>query len=309
MISIVIVNWNSGSLLESCIRSLQRYARGCEIVIVDNASEDSSLRFVEEMEGDLSILRNNQNVGFAAGNNLGWRACKGEVILFLNPDTECFPESIPCLEQTLQTDSDVWAVGGRLVTPTGKSQSHYNANTFPSIGSVAAEMLFVDEIWPSNPWSHSMNTDSTALAIDVDQPAAACLMVTRTALESVGGFDEDFYPAWFEDVDLCRRIRDRSGRIQYQPGARFLHHGGHSLTHLSRQEFLEIFHTNQIRYFKKHHGLKAAAQVRRWILSGLILRSALSLAYPVAPNMSRGASAGAFWTAARYISRLREVEV
>ncbi len=309
MISIVIVNWNSGSLLESCIRSLLQYAEGCEIVIVDNASKDSSLHFVKGLDGDLSILRNDQNLGFAAGNNQGWRACKGDRILFLNPDTECFSESISCLEQTLQADGTVWAVAGKLVNPAEKSQSRYDAHAFPSIGSVAAEMLFLHEIWPSNPWSGAINTDSTTSAIDVDQPAAACLMVTRAALVSLGGFDEDFSPAWFEDVDLCRRIRGRGGRIQYQPRARFLHHGGQSLTQLSRQEFLEIFHTNQIRYFKKHHGLKAAAQAKKWILAGLILRSALSLVYPLVSGMSRPASIRVFWEAARRISRLNEVEL
>jgi N-acetylglucosaminyl-diphospho-decaprenol L-rhamnosyltransferase len=309
VISIIIVNWNSGSFLESCIRSLLLYAEGYEIVVVDNASEDSSLQFLEEIDSNLSILRNQQNVGYAAGNNIGWRFCRGDAILFLNPDTECFPESIQRLEQSLQTDRSVWAVGGRLLNPAEKSRSFYDAHAFPTIGSVAAEMLFLDEIWPSNPWSSAISTENKTLAIDVDQPAAACLMVTRTALESIGGFDEDFSPAWFEDVDLCKRIHDRGGRIQFQPRARFLHHGAQSLTHLSRQEFLEIFHTNQIRYFKKHHGLKKAAQVRRWILSGLVLRSALSFAYPLAPKMSRGTSAKTFWKAARYVSRLSEVEL
>lgn len=309
MASIVIVNWNSGSLLESCVRSLLRYAGGCQIIIVDNASEDSSLHFAEGIGGDLSILRNDRNAGFAAGNNLGWHACSGDVILFLNPDTECLPDSIERLEQTLQTDPAVWAVGGRLVAPSGKSRPAYHAHTFPSVGSVAAEMLLLDEIWPSHPWSRAIRTDSATPAVDVDQPAAACLMVTRTALESIGGFDEDFSPAWFEDVDLCRRIRNRGGRIQYQPGARFLHLGGHSLTRLSRQAFLEIFHTNQIRYFKKHHGLKTAAQVKKWIAAGLLLRSALSLARPLAPDLSRRAAAGVFWNAARYVQQLREVEL
>jgi N-acetylglucosaminyl-diphospho-decaprenol L-rhamnosyltransferase len=309
VVSIVIVNWNSGSLLESCIRSLLRYAGECQIVIVDNASEDSSLHCAEKIGGGLSILRNDRNAGFAAGTNLGWRACRGDVILFLNPDTECLPDSINRLEQTLKTDRAVWAVGGRLVARSGSSRAAYNAYTFPSIGSVAAEMLLLDEIWPSHPWSRALRPDSATVAIDVDQPAAACLMVTRTALESIGGFDEDFSPAWFEDVDLCRRIRNGGGRIQYHPGARFLHLGGYSLNHLSRQAFLETFHTNQIRYFKKHHGLKTAARVKKWIAAGLLLRSVLSFAHPLIPNMSRRAAAGVFWNAGRSVLLLHEVEL
>jgi GT2 family glycosyltransferase len=309
VISIVIVNWNSGPLLERCVRSLLQYAEGGEIVVVDNGSEDSSLNFASEIEADLSIFRNGRNLGFAAANNLGWRECKGDPVLFLNPDTECYSESIPCLEQTLEQDSAVWAAGGKLVRPTEKSRPSYAARSFPSIGSVAAEMLFLDEIWPSHPWSGAINSDSATLATDVDQPAAACLMVTRTALESVGGFDENFSPAWFEDVDLCRRIRNQGGRIRYQPRARFLHHGGQSLGQLSPREFLEIFHTNQIRYFKKHHGLEAAGKVRKWIRCGLTLRSALSLIYPLVPNRSRVASAGIFWRAARHVSQLSEIEL
>ena len=308
MISIVIVNWNSGQLLENCVRSLLANAAGCQIIIVDNASADSSLSFADKIGADLSILRNNRNIGFAAGNNLGWRASKGDRILFLNPDTECLPESISRLEQTLVSDPAIWAVGGRLVSPTGKSQMDFNVRSFPTIGSVASEMFFLDEIWPSNPWSHSVHPDDGGQPVDVDQPAAACLMVSRAALESIGGFDEAFYPAWFEDVDLCRRIRNQGGRIQFQPNARFLHHGGYSLGRISRQDFLESFHTNQIRYFRKHYGPRAASRVRRLILLGLFLRAGLSMIHSPATEMSRAAASKMFWNAARHIFRLREAE-
>lgn len=273
--------------------------------MVDNASTDSSVRLVEEISEELLILHNERNVGFAAGNNLGWRASKGDPILFLNPDAECLPGSIDCLEQTLKKDPGVWAAGGRLVGPSGEPQPDFNVRAFPSVGKVAAEMLFLDEIWPFNTGSRVSRTTTGTTVVDVDQPAAACLMVARTGLESVGGFDEDFSPAWFEDVDLCRRIRDRGGRIQYQPGARFLHHGGYSLTHLPRQSFLEIYHTNQILYFRKHYGSGTASRVRRLILLGLFLRSALSMVFSMAPGMSRRDSARVFRDAAR---RLREVE-
>jgi GT2 family glycosyltransferase len=142
--------------------------------------------------------------------------------------------------------------------------------------------------------------------MDVDQPAAACLMVSREALEAVGGFDESFYPAWFEDVDLCRRIRNSGGRIRFQPEARFLHHGGYSLRHLSRQEFLESFHLNQIRYFQKHHGSKAASRVKKLIVTGLLIRSGVSLVRPLAPGESRRSSAKAYWNAACNVSKLPE---
>jgi GT2 family glycosyltransferase len=305
VISIVIVNWNSGSLLERCVRSLRQYAQGCEIVIVDNASTDASLQFAPEMQDDSSIIRMDKNIGFAAGNNRGWTACRGDAILFLNPDIECLPESIRFLEEALIADPAIWAVGGRLVGAENQTQIQYNPRRFPTISSVAAEMMLLDEIWPSHPWSCASSIEETTGAMDVDQPAAACLMVTRSALDVLGGFDEDFFPAWFEDVDLCRRICDQGGRIQFQPRARFLHQGGHSVARIQRRDFLEIFHTNQIRYFHKHHGERAASSVRRWIVCGLALRGALSCIYPLVPGRSRPDSSRTFIHAARNILQLR----
>jgi N-acetylglucosaminyl-diphospho-decaprenol L-rhamnosyltransferase len=304
VISIVIVNWNSGQFLENCVRSLLAHAAGCPITIVDNASTDASLNFADKIDAKLSVLHNNRNAGFAAGNNLGWRASEGDSVLFLNPDTECLPESVFRLEKTLQSNPDIWAVGGRLISPSGKSPRNFNVRTFPSVGSVTCEMLFIDEVWPSNPWSHFMRTDSIRQPIDVDQPAAACLMISKTALESIGGFDEAFYPAWFEDVDLCLRIRRSGGRIRYQPNAAFLHHGGYSLEHMSRQDFLETFHANQIRYFAKHYGPKAASRVRRLVLLGLFLRSGLSMLHSPAAGISRAAASRMFRNAARHIMDL-----
>jgi N-acetylglucosaminyl-diphospho-decaprenol L-rhamnosyltransferase len=304
--SIVIVNWNSGPHLENCARSLLRNAPTAQIIIVDNASKDSSMHFAGQFQDRLKVLFNEQNIGFAAANNIGWQASEGNRVLFLNPDTECSPGAVECLEQTMGSDDGIWAAGGQLLDPSGKPQMGFNIRLFPSFGSVAAEMLFMDEIWPSNPWTGPNHLPGSSPEMDVDQPAAACLMVSRHALESTGGFDEAFYPAWFEDVDLCRRIHAKGGRIRYQPGARFLHHGGYSLGQMPRQGFLESFHRNQIRYFRKHHGIQASIRVKRLILLGLLTRGLLSIAYPLVPGQSRAASAGIFWKAARTVSKINE---
>jgi len=307
--AVVVVNWNSGDFLSRCVYSLLRNAEGRQIIVVDNASEDSSLQFLPSLSSNVTLVRNRENVGFAAANNLGWRASKEAFILFLNPDTECFPGSVGRLEQTLIDDKTIWAAGGRLISPSGQTQFGFNVRCFPTLGSVVAEMLLIDEIWKGNPWTRHNPipvTDNSSV-IDVDQPAAACLMTSRAALEAVGGFDETFRPAWFEDVDLCRRIRNLGGRIVYQPDARFLHQGGLSLRHITGEAFLECFHTNQIRYFAKHHGTRMAARVRNVISIGLLIRGALSLVHPLVHNASRADSARTFWKAARHIVGLRGV--
>jgi N-acetylglucosaminyl-diphospho-decaprenol L-rhamnosyltransferase len=304
MISIVIVNWNSGHLLEKCVRSLRENAPDCQILVVDNASTDSSARL--NVKADITVFHNESNLGFAAACNRGWREARGEQILFLNPDTECFPGSIECLEQTLQADDSIWAVGGCLVAPDGTPQIDLNFRPFPTITRVAAEMFLLDEILRARSRNHPSEIVQSDTALDVEQPAAACLMTSKSVLETMEGFDENFYPAWFEDVDFCRRIHKGGGRIQYQPRARFLHQGGYSLNNMNRKDFLKYFHTNQIRYFRKHRGLPAALYVQKLVVSGLLLRSGISLIHPLVPHTSRAESAGIFWKALCSIATCKE---
>ncbi len=300
MISVVIVNWNSGPLLERCVSSLKRHAFGCEILVADNASDDSSADFLKGTPG-VELMRNSRNEGFAAAANLAWRRSRGEWVLFLNPDTESLPGSVTLLCDSLRGEAGIWAGGGKLVGFDGKPQAGFNVRAFPTVGSVAADMLLLDEVLPRNPWSrryYQADLDARR-ASDACQPAAACLMVSRRALELLRGFDESFRPAWFEDVDLCRRIWNAGGRIRFVPAARFLHHGGYSLAYLGMEKFLEYYHANQIRYFAKHHGEAAAGRVRRLVVAGMCLRAALSLVRPPAGLAGRQASARIYWNAAR----------
>jgi hypothetical protein len=304
MVSVVIVNWNSGPLLAQCLRSLAAHGGDCEVIVVDNASRDTSLEFAPPPRLRLEIVRNGRNLGCAAGNNLGWRRSAGESVLFLNPDTECLPGALASLAERLGASPEHWAAAGQLVDPAGRLQAGFNVRAFPTVASVTAQMLLLEALWPGNPWSrrYRMSDWDHRTFRYVEQPAGACLMVRRRALEALEGFDESFHPAWFEDVDLCRRIYNSGGLIAYEPAARFVHHGGTSLRSLSRGEFLEYFHTNQCRYFAKHHGRRAARAVRRRIVAGLLVRALAALIRR--PQASTHIEeARACWSAARRLRR------
>ncbi len=309
MISIVIVNWNSGVLLEKCVSSLREYASGCEIIVADNASSDNSADFLKGTTSPVLLIRNQDNIGFASAANLAWRHSRGESVLFLNPDTESFAGSVGRLEEPLRLEAGVWATGGLLLSSSGEPQTGFNVRTFPTLGSVAADMYLLKVFWPSNPWTSHYRCAGWNPGRDCDiyQPAGACLMVSRRALNSLGGFDERFRPAWFEDVDLCHRIWRAGGRIRFVSSARFLHLGGYSLGHLSPEAFLECFHTNQIRYFAKHQGESAAERVRKLAITGLYLRSVLSFLRPGRGNSRRAAARG-FWRAASQLGALDEIQ-
>jgi GT2 family glycosyltransferase len=307
-ISIVIVNWNSGPFLERSVSTVLENDGGCEVIVVDNNSDDGSLSFADRLAGRIDTVRNQVNLGFAAASNTGWRRSHGDLVLFLNPDTEALRGSVELLALPLREDPAIWASAGNLIGPQGNPQVGFNIRAFPTLGSVFAEAFFLDEILPWNPWTRKYRAsdfdyDSSQ---DVAQPAAACLMVRRDILERLGGFDESFRPAWFEDVDFCRRLLNAGGRIRFVPGARFMHHGGSSLARLDRGEFLACFHRNQVLYFAKHHGERTAARVRMLAGAGLRLRSVLSLFHPLVEGSSRVACARFFWSAARSIAGARK---
>ncbi len=304
MISVVVVNWNSEHFLEKCVTSLLKHGAGCEIVVVDNASDDQSADFIPSSAQNPILLRNTENAGFAAANNAGWKRSTGELILFLNPDVECLPGAIGDLQQMLLREPSLWACAGLLLPASRSGRSEFNIRRLPTLTGVAAEMLLLDEIWPRNPWTsrYRMAGEDLHEAREVEQPAAACLMIRRSALESIGGFDEAFRPAWFEDVDLCKRIRDAGGRIFFQPAAQFMHHGGYSLNRLPYAKFLEYYHSNQIRYFAKHHGRREARRVRRLVTAGMCLRATLSIFHSPVGGFSRAQSFQLYRTAARRLS-------
>jgi hypothetical protein len=114
-------------------------------------------------------------------------------------------------------------------------------------------------------------------AQEVDQPAGACLAVKRQAWAEINGFDESFFPVWFEDVDFCRRLRDGGWKIVYCPEASCLHAGGHSVSRVPFRDRQSYWYRNLLRYFVKHHSGSELAVLRVGIAIGVLFRALLSL--------------------------------
>jgi N-acetylglucosaminyl-diphospho-decaprenol L-rhamnosyltransferase len=142
------------------------------------------------------------------------------------------------------------------------------------------ETLLVNQIWPRNPVNRRyrcLDADYSQQQ-EVGQPAGACLAVTRKAWDEIGGFDEQFFPVWFEDVDFCKRLLERGGsKIVYCPTARFRHSGAHSVSKLSFREKQMYWYTNMLRYAQKHFPQRQVRILRAAIVAGMLLRSAAAL--------------------------------
>jgi GT2 family glycosyltransferase len=159
----------------------------------------------------------------------------------------------------------------------------------------------VDKILPGNRVTRRqrMLDFSHAEVIEVDQPAGACLLVRKRALETVGLFDERFYPAWFEDVDLCLRLRQCGFKIYFLPEAVFGHRGAASLEHLEYKEFLSFWYQNLLRYFEKHYGKSSTLFLRALILVGMPARMLAGIFVRPKPSVGRKDALAAYWRVLR----------
>ena len=277
-VSLLIVSWNSRSRLQRCLGSLPR--TNVEIIVTDNASGDGSADMVAAEYPEITLIRETENRGFAAAINLAVQRATSPLVLLLNADVEIFPDAIDSLSSFLDTNPAYGAAGGRLVDADGQFQRGFSVRRFPTMASFAVDLLPLDTVWPNNPVSrryHAADLDDRVTQ-PVDQPAAACLMVRRAALEQLGGLDERFYPAWFEDVDLCRRLKAAGWEIAFVAEATCRHEGGVAMTTLGLTAFSRIWYKNLRRYVEKHHGLLAARTIRALVVVGMAERFVVSMA-------------------------------
>lgn len=277
-VSAVIVNWNTKDLLLRCVEAAAAAARA--VIVVDNASTDGSADAVAARFPSVLLIRLPENRGFAAGANAGLRHARTDLVLLLNPDCVATAGAVERLARVLAGAPDCAAVGGRLVDESGRPQDGFNVRRFPTLATWAADLLLVDKVWPGNPATRRYEARDLDLdgpcPVDVDQPAAACLLLRRDVVIGLGGFDEGFAPAWFDDVDLCRRLKAAGWRILLAPDARFVHRGGEAMRALGLARFSEIWYRNLRRYARKHHGRGAALAVAGLVVVGMLLRMAVS---------------------------------
>jgi N-acetylglucosaminyl-diphospho-decaprenol L-rhamnosyltransferase len=245
-VAAVVVTWQSREVVEACLRSLAEFAPEAEVVLIDNASTDGTCGRARGVR----LVANRENRGFAAAVNQGFRETAADCVLVLNPDvrleTSIVPLEVACRRAGL--------AAGQLTGETGETQAGFTIRRFPGAAVLALELLGVNRIWPSNPW----NRDYRYLDRDlnqpgpVQQPAGAFLMIRRDVWETLGGFDEQFYPVWFEDVDFCRRAAEAGYRIEYLPQVRARHLGGHSVRALGLSCREAYWYDSLLRYAAKH---------------------------------------------------------
>ncbi|MCX6357182.1 MAG: glycosyltransferase family 2 protein, partial [Candidatus Aureabacteria bacterium] len=251
-LSIIVVSWNSRPYLEACLSSLSEGAGpiAYEAFVVDNGSTDGSAAFVRERFPQVQLIANPENRGFAAANNQALRLAAGRYAILLNPDTRVHPHALEKLVRFMDDRPDAGACGPLLLNEDGSPQ--HAARRFPTFGyalgarTIMGRLGFFRKSYDAGRMRGVIFRETT----EVDQPSGAALLLRRSVLEQVGLLDERFF-IFYEEVDLCRRIRDAGRRIYLFPGATITHYGGRS----RRQNRVRIIGVNaesMLKYFRIH---------------------------------------------------------
>jgi len=277
-LSILIVTWNSERWIDRCLRSIPAACEGLryEVVVHDNASNDGTIRHL----GDAQVIRSTTNDGFAAGTNRAFAASRGRYVFLLNPDCELAPRALTNLHAFLEANPTIAAAVPLLIDESGDSQRDFQIRRLPTLATLTAEVLLLDKLFPRNPATVSYRYRDLDLTQPqrIEQPAAAALLLRREVVQEIGPLDEQFAPAWFEDVDYCQRLAVSKKELWAVPSAEVRHFGGASLEHMEFSRFADIWYRNMWLYARKWLG-KGKAEALRWaIIAGMMLRAVAGLA-------------------------------
>lgn len=265
-VSVVVVSFNTKDCLRECLLTLAANAGGVtyETIVVDNASKDGSADMIEREFPEAKLIRNDANLGFAAANNRGFAVANGRYIVLLNSDAFLKEGALQKSVQKMDADPKVGLGGARLVGRNDEWQP--SARMFPSITN---DFFLLSGL--STKYSQSKffgRVDRTwadqSQPAEVDWVPGAYSIIRREALEKVGYFDERFF-LYYEEVDLCRRIKAAGYSLWYWPDIVVVHIGGESsktVNHLSMSKTgsqLTLWRMRaELLYYRKHHGFRGA---------------------------------------------------
>ncbi len=250
-LAIIIVSYNSRSDLETALRSLTEPAPAVpyEIVVVDNASTDSTPAYIRERWPRIRLIASESNLGFAQANNLGIRNTSSELVLLVNPDTIVKGTDVDRLVSILESRPDIAIVGPRIVDGNGRAELSFGSMISPW-AELRQKMLVRGNDRGSSVITAIVDR-MTRRTRRVDWVSGACLLIRRHDLEKVGGFDPRFF-MYAEDVDLCAAVRSHGRSVLFSAEPQIVHLRGRSAT-AAPERVRNAYRRSQIAFYAKHH--------------------------------------------------------
>jgi GT2 family glycosyltransferase len=248
--SIIIVNYRSADYLEKCLESVYEKSQSAffEVILVNNDSKEN-LKLIKEKFPAVQVIERDKNCGFGAAINIGAKKASGQHLFFINPDAELLNDAILIALAEFKKTPVVAVIGAKIVDQKGQSQSWLGGRDISLTELILNNLGFYrgGKLWKQ---SEKTNTDWVS---------GGAMFVKKDVFEQIGGFDENFF-MYFEDIDLCRRIRKAGSKIIYLPKIKVMHYSGKSFT--DKKEQKNIYFKSQDYFFKKNFGTGRALLVR-----------------------------------------------
>lgn len=239
-VSVIILSYNSETFMEGCLDALGR-SRGVrlEVICVDNASVDRSHAIAQAHPVTSHAIRSEANLGFSGGNNLGWPRAAHPLLVFINPDCRVMPDTLANLVRPLLEAADVGVTGALLLYPNSRKIQHAGGILHPNaMGEHRGEGKLLGEY--------------DCQDADVDFVTGALIAFRREDFERLGGFDEEYWPAYYEETDLCWRLRREGRKVRFVASALGYHWESPGLVRNSRR-FVATSYRSRMRFLVKNY--------------------------------------------------------
>lgn len=239
MVSIVILSYNTKALLKSCLASIYKHVKSItfEIIVVDNASRDGTVEMIQKEFPQVQIIKNDQNLGFSKGSNIGAKRAKGSTLVFLNSDIELLDDNFDKTIELFVKSPALGAVGGSLLHPDGTQQRSFSS--FYNLFHVATMLVGGDKIELRHKYS---------VLKQVDWVSGGFLFIKKKIFDELRGFDENFF-MYVEDMEFCYRLYKHGYTVVFNPQLKAMHRGQGS----SNRTFAILQIYKGILYFYKKH--------------------------------------------------------
>lgn len=261
-VSIVIVNYKVESELIACVTSIlkSKPKASIEIVVVDNDEEDNLKNRLKNEYRQVKYIKSPKNLGYGGGNNLGAKYANGDFLFFLNPDTTVFPNAVDELLTFIQNKENVGIVGPRLLNNDGDIMPQ-GTRTLGTLQGIIT-LSFINKFFPRNNVSkdYFLADIDKSKPYEVDTVAGTALLIQKDIFFKIKTFDENFF-LYFEEFDICKRVRNAGFRIFVIPQAKVMHAWGVS-TKKAEFDVNKVFEKSRFYYFKKHFGITSALLVQ-----------------------------------------------
>jgi hypothetical protein len=250
-VTISIVNYNGRKIIKDCIESILKNTEmlNYEIIVIDNASSDGSPEMMKKDFPMINLIVNKRNEGFAKANNKVFKYASGKYFLLLNPDCIVTDNTIAKMLKLMEERKDVGIIGCKIINTNGEIE--ISSDKFPTLYNELVLKIKKNVIRHNKSFEKIYNS-TYMKSQEVDWVSGAVLLIRSEIYRKINGMDEEYF-LYFEDIDLCKRVKNNGWKIFYETKFEVMHMRGSSVRKKSKEDISSIYHKSHLYYYKRHN--------------------------------------------------------